>query len=67
MTLKDLDTSVLTELVEEQLKMQGCGCVRVDDGQVFIFNEKLLTELAKKASDHKDGLAMVFVTTSQPS
>ena len=61
----DENTVAISELVEDQLRAQGCGCVRVGDGQVFVFTrailEKLLAAAIEYGETNDDELAMLFV------
>lgn len=58
--MTDDEAEGVSDLVAAQLEAQGVGCVRVSDGQVFVFTARVLEELLAKALEN-DGMAMVFV------
>lgn len=48
--------------VLDQIKRQGCGCVRVSDGQAFFFTREFLeTMLVKAIENVDDEMVMVLV------
>lgn len=60
--MTDEESDGIGEMVLEQIERQGCGCVRVADGQVFVFTRGMLEKLLAKARANEDGVAMVHVT-----
>jgi hypothetical protein len=57
----DIDPDALGDLVLQQLAQQGCGCVRVSDGQVFVFSRAFLEALLTRALESGEGMVMVHV------
>lgn len=55
------ESEVMGELILEQIAKQRCGCVRVNDGQVFVFTRELLEELLAKALESAEDMVMVHV------
>lgn len=56
-----IDPETLGELIGDQIKAQGCGVVRVEDGQVFVFTTDLLEKLLAASIESGEGMAIVFV------
>jgi hypothetical protein len=59
--MSDDDSAALGELLLSQIKQQGCGCVRVSDGQIFVFTRTFLENTLRIATENEDGLCMVHV------
>jgi thiamine phosphate synthase YjbQ (UPF0047 family) len=49
----------IDEAVAEQVERQGVGCVRVEDGHVFVFTSEALEKLLEQSEEH--GKVIVFV------
>lgn len=48
-------------ILETQMDSQGVGCIRVKDGQVFLFSERTLQNLLEQAKASPEKKALVFV------
>lgn len=59
--------SDLGDVVDSQIAQQGTACIRVKDGQVFVFTTATLEALLLKSIESGTGKAIVFVKAGAES
>ncbi len=56
-----MEDTTVRDLVDEQIRQQGTGCVQVKDGHIFTFTRETIERLLVNALESAEGRVIVFV------